>query len=88
MWNYVVHLIIVQDSYCRYYWCVQIVYSLLDKNKLVSVIPYQIRKYSTLQLEGHMNAIESFRNTAWKVSKYGVISGPYFHEFGLNTDQK
>ena len=23
--------------------------------------------------------------TAWKVSKYGVISGPYFSAFGLNT---
>ena len=28
------------------------------------------------------------RVTAWKVSKYGVISGPYFPTFGLNTDQK
>ena len=24
--------------------------------------------------------------TAWKVSKYGVICGPYFPVFGLNTD--
>ena len=24
-------------------------------------------------------------STAWKVPKYGVISGPYFLEFGLNT---
>ena len=24
-------------------------------------------------------------DTAWKVSKYGVISGPYFPVFGLNT---
>ena len=24
--------------------------------------------------------------TTWKVSKYGVISGPYFPAFGLNTD--
>ena len=24
-------------------------------------------------------------STAWKVSKYGVISGPYFPVFGLNT---
>ena len=23
--------------------------------------------------------------TAWKVSKYGVISGPYFTVFGLNA---
>ena len=26
--------------------------------------------------------------TAWKMSKFGVISGPYFPVFGLNTDQK
>ena len=25
-------------------------------------------------------------NTAWKVSKYGVISGPYLPVFGLNTE--
>ena len=24
--------------------------------------------------------------TAWKVSKYGVFSGPYFPVFGLNTE--
>ena len=24
--------------------------------------------------------------TAWKVSKYGVVSGPYFPVFGLNTE--
>ena len=26
------------------------------------------------------------RYTAWKVSKYGVISGPYFPVFGLDTE--
>ena len=26
------------------------------------------------------------RYTAWKVSKCGVISGPYFPIFGLNTE--
>ena len=25
--------------------------------------------------------------TAWKVSKYGVIAGPYFPAFGLNTER-
>ena len=25
--------------------------------------------------------------TAWKVSKYGVLSGPYFSAFGLNTER-
>ena len=28
----------------------------------------------------------SIQNTAWKVSKYGVFSGPYFPAFGLNTE--
>ena len=27
-----------------------------------------------------------FLYTAWKVSKYGVISGPYFTAFELNTE--
>ena len=26
-------------------------------------------------------------NTAWKVPKYGVFSGPYFLAFGLNTER-
>ena len=26
-------------------------------------------------------------STAWKVSKYGVISDPYFSAFGLNTEK-
>ena len=26
-------------------------------------------------------------STAWKVSKYGVFSGPYFSAFGLNTER-
>ena len=28
-----------------------------------------------------------FWRTAWKVSKYGVFSGPYFPAFGLNTER-
>ena len=27
-----------------------------------------------------------WKYTAWKVSKYGVISGLYFHAFRLNTE--
>ena len=29
----------------------------------------------------------SYNFTAWKVFKYGVISGPYFPAFGLNTER-
>ena len=28
-----------------------------------------------------------YGNTAWKVSKYGANSGPYFPVFGLNTEK-
>ena len=27
------------------------------------------------------------QSTAWKVSKYGVISGPYFPVFGMNRER-
>ena len=27
-----------------------------------------------------------WNNTAWKVYEYGLISGPYFPVFGLNTE--
>ena len=33
-----------------------------------------------------LNKLKTF--TAWKVSKYGFISGPYFPVFWLNMDQK
>ena len=32
--------------------------------------------------------LASVPSTAWKVSKYGVISGPYFLVFGQNTGRK
>ena len=32
-----------------------------------------------------MNSCNVAAFTSWKVSKYGVISGPYFPVFGLNT---
>ena len=35
-------------------------------------------------LDPHQD-IDSILTTAWKVSKYGVISGPYFPIFRLNT---
>ena len=47
-------------------------------------------KYFFLILWLEMKVVSIFpaakHNTAWKVSKYGVISGPYFPVFGLNTE--
>ena len=34
----------------------------------------------------NIEANRLFTYTAWKVSKYGVISGPYFPVFGLNKE--
>ena len=30
---------------------------------------------------------KNIKSTAWKVSKYGVLSAPHFPTFGLNTDR-
>ena len=38
----------------------------------------------------HMNCFSYFNavsNTAWNVSRYRVFTGPYFPEFGLNTER-
>ena len=42
--------------------------------------------YSILRSRPHLSFENSEINTAWKVSKYGVISGPYFPVFGLNME--
>ena len=34
-----------------------------------------------------INDSNHYSNTAWKVSKYGVISSVYFPAFGLNTER-
>ena len=39
--------------------------------------------YIHLNLRWQLHGVFS---TAWKMSKYGVFSGPYFCAFGLNTD--
>ena len=40
-------------------------------------------------MKGHLNINsirQEFDSTAWKLSKYGVISGPFFPVFRLNTE--
>ena len=45
------------------------------------------RFLGVLPLKNVRNAqIWAVAYTVWKVSKYGVISGPYFPVFGLNTE--
>ena len=42
--------------------------------------------YGFVKLLQHPINTKFFRNTAWKVSKYGDFSGPYFSVFRLNTE--
>ena len=53
--------------------------------KIIFIDVYLTREWSGLTL---ISEFSEFSATAWKVSKYGVFSGPYFTAFGLNTDQK
>ena len=42
--------------------------------------------YVLLVYQSYFNLSFNYLNTAWKVSKHGVISHPYFPAFGLNTE--
>ena len=55
----------------------------------MSMLAYQVTQaikvaYDFLNL-GHLSTLP-ITNTAWKVSKYGAISGPYFPVLGWNTE--
>ena len=43
-------------------------------------------KNSTFILKFRLELVLPYSIIAWKVSKYGVFSGPYFPTFGLNTE--
>ena len=43
--------------------------------------------YGSEQKIGCLTGFSNMPLTAWKVSKYGVYSGPYFPAFGLNTER-
>ena len=48
----------------------------------------KIRPFAFLPTLISFNKTIANASTAWKMSKYGVISGPYFPAVGVNTDQK
>ena len=56
--------------------CLQII----DSGKLISCLPMEVVMWDAV-----LNVQFWIRNTVWKVSKYGVFSGPYFLAFGLNA---
>ena len=41
-------------------------------------------KYKIVSYQLNQNSLTVKMYTAWKVSKYGAFSGPYFPVFGLN----
>ena len=60
---------------------------LLQISLLLSVFRFFSGNYLFIWTEYGDSLSISYLNTAWKVSKYGVISGPYFPVFGLNTER-
>ena len=44
-------------------------------------------KISTITSTFVILTFQKTEYTAWKLSKYGIISGPYFPVFGLNTEK-
>ena len=45
-----------------------------------------ISSFNRFKIE-YLRMIKSFPHTAWKLSRYGVFSDPYFPAFGLNTER-
>ena len=55
-----------------------------------SILSYRYQlHFLHMSWQSYYDAIQfvSLLNTAWKESKYGVLPGPYFHAFGLNTER-
>ena len=71
-------------------------FGMVDRRKALNFIssqdhcqrssPSQILDTLRAGLEPAQNLSSGFADTAWKVSKYGVFSGPHFPVFRLNTE--
>ena len=59
-------------------------------NKLCIIWLYQKSDQNTSSWNSAnpLNFVKALIDTAWKVSKYGIISGPYSVRMWENTDQK
>ena len=59
----------------------------LKKEALAQVFSWDYGKTPIFQSNwGTASSVIMKAFTAWKTSKYGVISGPYFPVFGLNSE--
>ena len=78
---YLVYFLTLSFIFCSRFFCFQILITITNEIRItaVNVLIYYI------QLRNILASLYNRLVTAWKVSKYGVISGPYFPVFGLNT---
>ena len=78
---YLVYFLTLCFIFCSRFFCFQILITITNEIRItaVNVLIYYI------QLRNILASLYNRLVTAWKVSKYGVISGPYFPVFGLNT---
>ena len=73
-------LIIMNETFWNFTWTDKRSFSLSEISEVANgKLVFEIRiSKSIIWIE--------YQSTAWKVSKYGVCSGPYFPVFGLNTE--
>ena len=69
------------DKICTLTWKLLVISSHTFSCELNSTRTYPLRKPHICRYAFNLNG------TAWKVSKYGVFSDPYFPAFGLNTER-
>ena len=91
--HYIISAIVVHTLF----WCFHCFWTSLDTNrpKILIDLVYifdiksgqngQGRVIKVTHVSFSKNCFSRKSFTAWNVSKYGVISGPYFPVFGLNT---
>ena len=84
------------DEFCWYYPCTILLQTIFSGPYILIVeeamSTFEINKSRSDSLNFkilNFDGLKILQNvTAWKVSKYGVFSGPYFLTFVLNTEQK
>ena len=58
------------------------------ENLTIQIVISNTCLFNFCQVDYHpLHVTHNLASTAWKVSKYGVFSGPYFPTFGLNTER-
>ena len=82
LWTGVISVLFNSDGYEE----VLIQQLRFEKMKSQNIILFGISVFSVALLMFRLFSSLRIFSTAWKVSKYGVFSDPYFPAFGLNTE--